>query len=79
MRIMWKRFKTAFWVPYEDSATYPTVEIAQLAIAKYCEENGATYAFPDVDTVVIDGKEHEIYRGLSFFNRGNYIIKCREK
>lgn len=76
---MWKLFKKAIWVPYEDDTTYPTVEIAQRAIAKYCEGNGFSYAFPDVDTVVIDGKEHEIYRGLSFFNRGNYIIKCREK
>ncbi len=76
---MWKLFKKAIWVPYEDDTTFPTVEIAQLNIAKYCESNGFSYAFPDADTVIIDGKEHEIYRGQGIFNRGYYIIKCREK
>jgi len=76
---MLKLFKKAFWVPYEDSITYPTVEKAHQAIAKYCEENGYSYAFTDADEVVINGVAHEIYRGYEVGSRGNYGIKCREK
>lgn len=76
---MLKMFKKAFWVPYEDSATYPTVEKAHQAIAKYCEGNGYSYAFVGADEVVIDGVAHEIYRSLETGGRGNYGIKCKEK
>lgn len=31
-------FKKAFWVPYEDSANYPTLAKTMEAISKYCEE-----------------------------------------
>lgn len=72
-------FKKAFWVPYEDSTVYPTVEKAHLAIAEYCEKNGHTYTFANPDEVVIDGVAHEICRGLENGSRGNYGIKCREK
>ena len=34
-------FKKAFWVPYEDSANYPTLAKTMEAISKYCEENGS--------------------------------------
>lgn len=37
-------FKKAFWVPYEDSANYPTLAKTMEAISKYCEENGKSYA-----------------------------------
>ena len=76
---MLKLFQKAFWVPYEDSTVYPTVEKAHQAIAKYCHENGHAYTFVDADEVVIDGVTHEIYRGLEPGSRGNYGIKCREK
>ena len=76
---MLKFLKKAFWVPYEDSTTCPTVEKAHQAIAEYCDENGHTYVFPSADEVIIDGVEHEIYRGLEPGSRGNYGIKCREK
>ena len=36
-------FKKAFWVPYEDSANYPTLAKTMEAISKYCEENGKSY------------------------------------
>ena len=76
---MLKMFRKTFWVPYEDSYTYPTVEKAQLAIAKYCEKNGYSYSFTDTDEVVIDGVPHEICRGFEPGSHGNYGIKCREK
>lgn len=76
---MLKLFKKAFWVPYEESTVYPTVETAHLAIAKYCEKNGHTYAFVKSDEVAIDGVVYEIYRGIEPGSRGNYGIKCREK
>ena len=47
-------FKKAFWVPYKESDTYPTVAIARQAIAKYCGENGFTYEFTGEDEVTID-------------------------
>lgn len=74
-----KLFKLVFWVPYEDSTTYPTIKKAHQAIGEYCEKNGFSYEFPNDDTVIIDGKEHEICRGFQIGCRGNYGIKCREK
>ena len=76
---MLKIFKKAYLIPYEDSAVCPSVEKARLAIAKFCGENGFSYEFLDDNAVVINGKEHEIRRGLTFWSRGNYVIKCREK
>ena len=64
---MLKLIKKAFWVPYEDSTVYPTVERAHLAIAKYCEKNGYTYTFANPDEVVIDGVVYEVYRILRLF------------
>ena len=57
-------FKKAFWVPYEDSANYPTLAKTMEAISKYCEENGkvSNHAFgnklllaelPDKDSVLV--------------------------
>lgn len=71
-------FKKAFWVPYEDSTTYPTLAKTMEAISKYCEDNGYTYTFTG-DDVEIDGKKYEIYRGYESGSRGNYGIKCTEK
>ncbi|WP_295421566.1 DUF4318 domain-containing protein [uncultured Subdoligranulum sp.] len=76
---MLKMFKKAFWVPYDESDTYPTVEKAHQAISRYCEENGYTCAFPGDDEVTINDKLYEIYRGYEEGSRGNYGIKCREK
>ena len=76
---MQKFFKKAFWVPYQDSDAYPTVEKAHRAIAEYCKENGHAYAFLGSDEVVIDGVEYEIYRGIEPGSRGNYGVKCKEK
>ena len=76
---MLKFLKKAFWVPYENSTAYPTVEKAHQAIAEYCDNNGHTCVFSSADTVMIDGVEYEIYRGLEPGSRGNYGIKCREK
>ena len=56
-------FKKAFWVPYEDSANYPTLAKTMEAISKYCEENGESYTFINDDEVEINGKRYEIYRG----------------
>ena len=56
-------FKKAFWVPYEDSANYPTLAKTMEAISKYCEENGKSYTFINDDEVEINGKRYEIYRG----------------
>ena len=76
---MLKFIKKAFWIPYEDSTTYPTAERAQQAIAEYCEKNGHTCVFSSAEEVVINGVAHEIYRGLEPGSRGNYGIKCTEK
>lgn len=72
-------FKKAFWVPYEDSANYPTLAKTMEAISKYCEENGKSYTFINDDEVEINGKRYEIYRGYENGSRGNYGIKCKEK
>ena len=53
-------FKKAFWVPYEDSANYPTLAKTMEAISKYCEENGESYTFINDDEVEINGKRYEI-------------------
>ena len=42
-------FKKAFWVPYEDSANYPTLAKTMEAISKYCEENGESCTFINDD------------------------------
>lgn len=76
---MLKFMKKAFWVPYEENTEYPTVEKAHGAIAQYCQKNGHTCVFSSADEVLIDGVEHEIYRGLEPGSRGSYGIKCREK
>ena len=76
---MLKFLKKSFWVPYEDSTAYPTVEKAHQAIAEDCDKNGHTCVFSGADEVIIDGKEHTIYRGLEPGSRGNYGIKCSEK
>ena len=52
-------FKKAFWVPYEDSANYPTLAKTMEAISKYCEENGKSYTFINDDEVEINGKRYE--------------------
>ena len=76
---MLKFWNKAFWIPYEDSTTYPTVEKAHQAIAKYCDVNGFTYVYCGADEVMIDGVVYEIYRGLEPGSRGNYGIKCTKK
>lgn len=76
---MFHMFKKSFWVPYEDSDTYPAVVKAHQAISKYCEENGASYFFKNDNEVVINEKVYEIYRGYENGSRGNYGIKCSEK
>ena len=63
-------FKKTFWVPYEDSANYPTLAKTMEAISKYCEENGETYTFISDDEVEINGKRYEIYRGYENGSRG---------
>lgn len=75
---MWKIFRNAFWVPYDDVFFYPTVKKAQQAVAQYCEKNGFSYEFSGDDSVVINGKEHEICRVYDWVGRG-YGVKCREK
>lgn len=72
-------FKKAFWVPYDESDTYPTVAKAHQAIVKYCEANSYSYSFSSDDEVVINDKLYEIYRGYENGSRGNYGIKCSEK
>ena len=72
-------FKKAFWVPYEDSTSFPTVSKAMDAIAKYCEKNGDSCVFTSDDEVEINSKKYEIYRGYENGSRGNYGIKCTEK
>lgn len=75
---MLKWLKRSFWVPYEDTTVYPAVQKAHQAIAEYCRSRGFSCTFPNEDTVVIDGTEHEIHRGYNLGCRG-YSIKCREK
>ncbi|MBU3876709.1 DUF4318 domain-containing protein [Faecalicatena sp. AGMB00832] len=72
-------FKKTFWVPYEDSTNYPTLDKTMDAITKYCEENGSACTFTGDDEVEIDGIKYEIYRGYETGSRGNYGIKCKEK
>ena len=72
-------FKKAFWIPYEDSGSYPTVTKTKDAISRYCAENGWSCSFPAEDAVIIDGKEYQVYRGYEPGSRGNYGIKCTEK
>lgn len=72
-------FKKSFWIPYKESDQYPTLSRAVKAVSEYCEKEGSTYIFTDDDTVVIDGREYSIYRGIDMSSRGNYGIKCKEK
>lgn len=72
-------FKKSFWIPYEDSTNYPTLEKTMEAISKYCESTGETCSFISENEVEIGGKTYEIYRGYENGSRGNYGIKCREK
>lgn len=72
-------FKKAFWVLYNDSENYPTLEKTMEAISAYCEENGESFTFLGDDEVEISGKIYEIYRGYEPGSRGNYGIKCTEK
>lgn len=76
---MLKMFKKSFWIPYEDSETYPTESKTREAISNYCEKNGESCEFISDDQVKIGGKVYEIYRGYESGSRGNYGIKCREK
>ena len=76
---MFRLFRKAFWVPYEDSSSYPTLAKTREAISKYCEANGEPYTFISDDEVEINGQRYEIYRGLELGGRGNYGIKCRAK
>ena len=59
-----------------DSAPY---QISQIAISKYCEQNGASCTFTADDEVEINGKKYEISREYEPGSRGNYSIKCTEK
>lgn len=72
-------FKKSFWVPYEDSTVYPTLDAMMKAISKYCEDNGDNYTFTAENEVEINGVKYEIYRGYENGSRGNYGIKCKEK
>ena len=76
---MLKFLRKAFWVPYEECFTFPTVEKAHLAIVEYCAKNHHTCVFSGDDEVVIDGIAHDIIRGRAPGGRGSYGIKCREK
>ena len=55
---MLNMFKKAFWVPYNESDTYPTVAKAHQAISKYCEENNYSYSFNGDDEVTINDKSY---------------------
>lgn len=72
-------FQKSFWIPYNNSAVYPSLPAAMDAISRYCEENGYSCTFTGDNEVEIDGKSYEIYRGYENGSRGNYGIKCREK
>ena len=76
---MFKLFKKAFWIPYENSSIYPTMNIAREEIKKYCHKQNVNFRFLDDDVVEIDGKLYDIYRGYENGSRGNYGIKCKEK
>lgn len=76
---MFNFLKKSFWVPYDDSTTYPTEAKTREAISKYCEENGKSCTFISDEEVKIGEKVYEIYRGYESGSRGNYGIKCREK
>ena len=76
---MLKLWKLSFWVPYEDTAVYPTVQAAHQAIAEDCRKNNRSCRFSDDDTAVIDGEAYEILRGYEPGSRGSYGIKCRKK
>lgn len=76
---MFNFLKKSFWVPYEDSGTYPTESKTREAIEKYCEKNQESCEFISDNEVKIGDKFYEIYRGYESGSRGNYGIKCREK
>lgn len=76
---MSKLFKKSFWVPYENSSVYPTVNAAKEAILSYCNKENWNCNFISDDTVEIDGKLYSIYRGYENGSRGNYGIKCKEQ
>ena len=75
---MWRFFRKSFWIPYEDKTVRPDGMIAHKAIVAYCEKQGMSYRFPDMDTVILDGKEYDILRRFDYGCRG-YGILCREK
>lgn len=75
---MSKFVKKGFWVPYENSTEYPTLQQAMKAITKYCEENHHTCTFLSDDRVLIDETVYGIYRGQEMGGWGNYGIKCTE-
>lgn len=76
---MWKCFRKAIWIPYDETWIYPDVVRTQRAVAKFCEGNGSVCTFTEDDAVTIDGKDYEIIRGYVTWARGNYGIKLREK
>ena len=71
-------FKKSFWIPYEDSAEYPTMVKAMQAISEYCEKNGDSCTFTGDDEVEINGKVYEICRGYENGSRGNYASNVRK-
>lgn len=75
---MSKFFKKSFWVPYENSTEYPTLQQTMEAITKYCEENHEACTFLADDRVMIHETVYSIYRGQEMGSRGNYGIKCTE-
>ena len=75
---MLKIFRKSSWIPYEDRMVYPSGEIAHKAIAAYCEKEGFSYSFPHEDSVIINGKTHDILRKFDYGTRG-YGIRLREK
>ncbi len=76
---MINRHERAFWVPYDENSTFPTVEKAHQVISEYCEENGDVYTFHGDDEIAINDKVYEIYRGCETERPGIYGIKCIEK
>lgn len=75
---MFKQFKKSFWVPYNDSSSYPTIVKTKSAIAEYCAQNNSEYSFIAEDEVIIDNITYKIFRGYEPGSRGNYGIKCTE-
>ncbi len=69
-------FKKAFWVPYDESDTYPTVAKAHEAISGYCEENGYSYSFNGDDEVVINDQLHEISTAPPFLSCNPFPQIC---